>query len=162
MIEENKPVQVPPIIEKKTFKEKFIGFLTPKRTEEIKPNLFIQQINQKGQPDKYRQITPVAWKGKIINWIVFWLGANPIRSTITFLTILLICFGYVQNNNTQGDFYNQVIFNQSFVQGLCKLNVENNLTDIYELNITTLCASRIVLNNESTILDLRSLNWSLK
>ena len=39
----------------------FTKVLTPSDTEEIKPGLFIQR-----RGNKYRQISPAAWDGKII------------------------------------------------------------------------------------------------
>lgn len=172
------------LIKKKSKKESWIKkeiikFLTPENTEEIKSGLFIKRIRGesifsrldkkvKGHDryikyDKYAEVYPVAWNGKIIaRKINLLLGARPIVSTIYFLSILLICYGYIQNNQVQGEFYNQVIFNQTLVQYLCNQNIQNNLTQIYELNVTELCIKRIIVNNETTNINLGDLNWSIK
>ena len=72
--------------------------LTPKDTEEIKPGLFIQKTSY-----GYRKITPAAWDGKI-NWKVFLLGADPIKSFLVFAIILLISYGYYTSTKACDDF----------------------------------------------------------
>ncbi len=139
---------------KKSIKEIIIERLTPKRTEEVKPNLFIQQINPPDKPDKYRQIIPVAWNGKIINKTVLIFGAKPVWSTITFIAILLMAYGYVHDGQARDDFYNQVIFNQSYTQYLCTLNLQSNLSQVYGLNITDYCHGKIIITNSTQILNL--------
>jgi hypothetical protein len=160
-------------------KKRVIAGLTPKNTELIKPNLYIQQTHGesifsrldkivKGHRehirfDKYRQITPVAWDGKIINWIVLFLGARPVWSTLTFLVILLMCFGYVNDGKVKDNFYSQIIYNQTYKEMVCKQNLEGNLTQVFSFNITKFCHSEINLNLTGTVqVNISALNWSLK
>lgn len=86
-----------------------VRFLTPKRTEEVKPGLFIKRYRgddivtklkkiQDGKFEeikkpKYNRITPAAWKGKI-NWITTIFGAHPIKSTLVFILILFLAWSY--------------------------------------------------------------------
>jgi hypothetical protein len=100
-----------------SWKNKLIQTLTPKNTEEIKPNLFIQKYGDtlmtrldkisKGHIkevkwEKYRKITPACWNNKI-NWTVVILGANPIKSTLVFLFILFMAWSYVHDLNSTRD-----------------------------------------------------------
>jgi hypothetical protein len=88
--------------------------LTPRNTEEIKPNLFIQEykvgddlftrLNKtiKGHQEeitysKYKQITPAYWKGKI-NWLVLILGTTYFPY---FLGIIIILLGLALKNSMQ-------------------------------------------------------------
>jgi hypothetical protein len=141
------------------FNDKLISFLTPKNTEEVKPNLFIQQTRGesimsrldkivKGHqlhiiPDKYRQITPVAWDNKIINHTALWFGANPIKSTLVFLLILFIAWSYVHDINARDEFHEQVIYNKTFQNNLCELYIKENLTQVYNFNISYFCNNQL-------------------
>jgi hypothetical protein len=72
--------------------------LTPKNTEEIKPNLFIQKTN-KG----YRQIYPAAWNGKInYNNLIF--GKGFWKSLLWVFILLLLAYGYYTSTKACEDF----------------------------------------------------------
>jgi hypothetical protein len=138
-------------------KKKLISFLTPKNTEEVKPNLFIQKIRgvkEGNSPeDKYRQITPVAWDGKIINWTAFWLGANPVKSTLVFLLIIFMAWAYVHDMSARDSFYEKIIYNDTFAKDVCELHLEENLTRVYSFNVTHYC------NEKLKIYRLEDINW---
>ena len=98
-------------------KMSFIDSLTPKDTEEIKPDLFIQKT-KKG----YRQVHPVAWKGK-------WRTKEQLAmvfSIRTIATIAVICFlawSYLHDQGALREFYievqsNPVEFCNSVLQDL--------------------------------------------
>jgi len=73
-------------------------FLTPKDTKEVKPGLFIQR-----HLGKYRQVSPAAWNGKI-NWANFLFGGKIIKSSITFIIILLLAYGFYTTTKTCREF----------------------------------------------------------
>lgn len=76
----------------------FKDLLTPKDTEEIKPNLFVQK---KG--DGYRVLNPLVWNGQ-------WRLKNQfsVRNFVSIAIILFIAWSYVHDNSALLDFYNQV------------------------------------------------------
>lgn len=69
-----------------------IRTLTPKNTEEVKPGLFIQKVN-----NGYRMIAPAAWNGQI-NWRNFILGLNWKSSLVFFLIIMFMVWSYQHDN----------------------------------------------------------------
>lgn len=69
--------------------------LTPKDTEEVRPDVFIQ----KTRTGKYRQIYPMAWNGKI-NWKNSLIGSHPYRRIFSFLLILFLAWSY--NHDVSG------------------------------------------------------------
>jgi len=71
-----------------------IDILTPKDTEEVKPNFFIQK---KG--NHYRQVSPMAWNGKML-WKNAILGPNWKSHLAFFLILMFICWAYVTDNKT--------------------------------------------------------------
>lgn len=91
--------------------------LTPKNTEELKPGLFIQKT-RKG----YRQIEPMAWKGKIRT-------KEQLRTvfslrTLVFIAIIsFIAWSYVNDTRQLVEFYNDVT---SDPIGFCIAAFENN------------------------------------
>jgi len=80
-----------------------IDSLTPKDTEEIKPDLFIQK-----RKNGYRQINPVAWNGKF-------RSKEQLKSIFSFRTIftvallLFLYFGFLHDYRTLTDFYEEVV-----------------------------------------------------
>lgn len=72
-------------------KMSWIEKITPKNTEEIKPNLFIQKTKT-----GYRQIYPAAWNGKI-NWYNFLVGKHFWRGLIYIAIILYIAYWWYQD-----------------------------------------------------------------
>lgn len=83
----------------------FIDYVTPKDTEEVKPGLFIQK-----KRGKYRQLQPIAWKGK-------WRTKEQMRSifsprTFVWLGIMLfLVFAYNNDNAQLVEFHNTVVEN---------------------------------------------------
>lgn len=78
----------------------FVDSITPKDTEEVKPNLFIQKTR-----NGYRQIYPAAWNGNII-WKNFFFGGKFLKSTIVFILILFLVWSYNHDTKALRDFYN--------------------------------------------------------
>lgn len=79
----------------------FIDSLTPKKTEEVKPGLFIQ-TTRKG----YRQVYPAAWDGKI-NWHNFITGGTW-RSLLWFFMLMFLVFAYNNDVAAYKSYYEQV------------------------------------------------------
>lgn len=120
--------------------------LTPKNTEEIKPNLFVQKIKGdslmakldkkvKGHDkdivfDKYRVIYPAHWNGK---WDlkVLTLGAFPIKSTLIFLLILFLAWSYRHDLNEINSMAVELHTNQTFYNEFCKKIISTNNTQFY-------------------------------
>ena len=80
----------------------FIDSLTPKDTEELKPDLFIQKT-KKG----YRQIHPVAWKGKWrtkeqLSTVFAW------RTIITIFVFGFLAWSYLHDQGALREFYIEV------------------------------------------------------
>lgn len=80
----------------------FVKLLTPARTEEIKPGLFIQEKQLGG----YRQIYPAAWNGKI-NYKNLIIGPNFWKSFFWFAIILFIAYAYQQDTKECFDLMEQ-------------------------------------------------------
>jgi hypothetical protein len=71
-----------------------INKLTPKDTEEVKPNLFIKRFGD----NKYRLVYPAAWNGKI-KWKNLLLGGDEwLKHLIFFAILMLIVYGYIHDN----------------------------------------------------------------
>jgi len=83
-------------------KNNFIKSLTPNNTKEIKPNLFIQE--KKG---KYRVVNPMAWKGKI-RYKEQLQTVFSIRTLIWLGILLIITYGYLNDNSQLIEFYEEV------------------------------------------------------
>ncbi len=66
----------------------FIDAITPKNTEEVKPGLFIQTIETNPNKFIYRQVKPLAWKGKFRTKEQL----ATLFSVRTFLTLGIIAF----------------------------------------------------------------------
>lgn len=102
-----------------SLKEDVIKALTPKDTDEVKPNLFIQTL---GNPDSlidrlektvvgkrikypyYRQIWPGAWNGRIKKYNLI-LGGRFIGTTLWFLIIMFLAYSYYHDVNQLQQFY---------------------------------------------------------
>jgi hypothetical protein len=68
--------------------------LTPKDTEEVKPNLFIQSYGN----NKFRHIYPAAWNKKLIYKNLILGGDQWLKHLITFLILMFIVWAYVHDN----------------------------------------------------------------
>lgn len=87
--------------------------LTPKNTEEVKPGLFFKKTG-KG----YRQVTPMAWNGKI-NWFVVVFGSRPIKHLFIFLLIMFLVWSYKHDVKEYQNFYNATLSDpMSFCQNV--------------------------------------------
>lgn len=82
--------------------------LTPQRTEEIKPGLFIQKTIK----GKYRQIEPVAWGGKI-RWKQQISSVISFRFIFTIAVVLFLVYAYNQDNSELVEFQSYVMTNTS-------------------------------------------------
>ena len=80
----------------------FIGAITPKDTEEVKPGLFIQK-----KLGGYRQVHPSAWDGKI-NWKNFIFGGSIFKGLGFFLIIIFLAWSYQHDVAQYQDFYQEV------------------------------------------------------
>lgn len=138
-----------------SWKDYLVKILTPKNTEEIKPNLFIQTYNN---PDslmsrldktirghqkeirypKYRNITPAVLNNKL-RWIIVILGAHPIKSLAIFLFILFMAWSYKHDVLTLMTFRDQLFFNDTARSNFCNnpmwYSKIMNLSDINFTNI---------------------------
>ena len=119
------------------WKNKIAQVLTPKNTEQVKPNLFIQQLrgdslmvrldktikrNVKIHYPQYRQVHPVANYpiSNRINYHLFLLGANPIKSFLIFIFILFLAYSYVHDINALEDIAIQMNTNITYYELYCK------------------------------------------
>jgi hypothetical protein len=113
-------------------KKGIINNLTPDKTEEIKPGLFIQQIGN----NKYRQIYPAAWNNKL-NWKNTLLGGDQwLKHLITFLILMFIVFGYVHDHKALLE-QNNLIREDPI--GFCNNLIQQNVDPInisYDYGIT--------------------------
>ncbi len=75
-----------------------IDGLTPKHTEEYKPDFFVQKTAR-----GYRQINPLAWNGKIRYREQLKTVFN-IRTIFTIALILFIAYNYFENTNSCAEF----------------------------------------------------------
>lgn len=73
--------------------------LTPKKTTEVKPGLFIQQIGE----TSFRQVYPASWDGKII-WKNFLFGGHPVKIFVTLVIIILLAYGYSSSTKACEEF----------------------------------------------------------
>jgi len=105
----------------------FIKAITPKDTEEVKPGVFLQK---KG--NKYRQIYPAAWNGKI-NWKNFIFGGPNFWKTLIWIIIIgFMVFSYINDTQELSNFYNTVVQNkQAWCAGIPLDEISN-----YTINIT--------------------------
>ena len=117
-------------------KKYLIKILKPRETEEVKPNLFIQQTNRlndslidrldktvKGhekeiQYPKYRMIFPASWNNKL-NIKNLILGGYPLKSTIIFLFILFMAWAYQHDINSQRDLVINLVSNSTLKNLYC-------------------------------------------
>jgi len=105
----------------------FIEKLTPKDTEEIKPNLFIQR-----RGNYYRQIYPAAWNGKI-NWYNFITGGHWTK-LFWFFIILFIVFGFYVQSGDYKKFHDLVMENPyNFCESI-RIETPNRLNILEVLN----------------------------
>lgn len=120
--------------------------LTPKNTEEIKPNLFVQKIkgdslmarldksvkghNKEIVPEKYRVIYPACWNNKY-NLKVLFLGAYPIKSLLVFALILFLAWSYTNDIKQINDMAVELHTNQTFYYEFCKKMINTNNTEFY-------------------------------
>lgn len=81
----------------------FIKELTPDRTEEVKPGLFIQQTRS----GEYRKVEPIVWGGKI-RWKQQIKSVFSFRFIMTIGIVLLLVYSYNHDNSRLVDFYNDV------------------------------------------------------
>lgn len=88
--------------------KRIIEDLTPKRTEEIKPNLFIQQT----RGGKYRQVHPIAWDGKI-RWKEQLSSVISFRFVFTIVVVLFLYWSYFHDIGELNAFRNNIIANTS-------------------------------------------------
>ncbi len=79
--------------------------LTPKNTEEIRPNLFVQK---KG--DTYRQIWPMAWGGKV-RWKQQLKTIITLRTIFTLAVVLFLAYSYTHDIQELKDFHSEVMDN---------------------------------------------------
>ena len=123
-----------------SFKKWLAKTLTPKNTEEVKPNLFIQAYNNpdslmarldktiKGHNKeirypKYRHIFPAAWNNKI-NWAIMIFGAHPIKSLFVFLLIIYMAWSYHHDTQALVEWNNQIMSNFTARMQLCSQPVQ--------------------------------------
>ncbi len=105
----------------------FIDGLTPKDTEEIKPELFIQK---KG--DKYRQVYPLAWNGKL-RWKEQLKTIISVRTIFTLAIILFLVYAYTNDVQEYKTFYENIMSNPiDFCTELDNLMTGNPCTPEYE------------------------------
>ncbi len=81
----------------------FIKVFTPKDTEEIKSDLFIQR-----RGNSYRQVYPGAWDGKII-WKNLLFGGMGLRNLLWFAIIIFVAWSYFHDVQVYQEFYEEVI-----------------------------------------------------
>ncbi len=102
-------------------------FLTPKDTEEIKPNLFLQK---KGK--SYRQVNPIAWKGKM-RWGPQMRTVFSFHTLFWFLILGTILYGYFEVNGDLLEFRELVVGDPiSFCQEILLSLQEPGCTAEYE------------------------------
>lgn len=78
----------------------FIKSLTPKNTEEIKPNFFIQ----KRKSGLYKQVYPLVWNGRL-RWKEQLKTVFSFRTLLTLAIIIFLVFSYLNDVKQYKDFY---------------------------------------------------------
>jgi len=82
-----------------------IKIITPKNTEQVKPEIFIQ--NWRG---KYRVINPMAWNG-VIRWREQLKTIFNLKVIVTFAIIIFLVWSYQHDVKTYQEFFNNVTSN---------------------------------------------------
>ena len=122
--------------------------LTPKNTEEVRPNLFVQ-----GKGNKYRIVHPLVWNG---NWRVKEQLKTifSLRTLLSLGFVLFLVWSYVHDTTVTREFYYMVkqnpvewcnevlagiptgdLCNKQWEEfGLCDRN--ETLNNIYSINVT--------------------------
>ena len=99
-----------------------LKILTPKNTEEIKPGLFIQKTER-----GYKQVYPAAWNGKIdYKNLIF--GKGFLKTTLFFLALLFIVYGYSSTTNACMKFQEKPCDYLNNLTQFCMEVEENNKT----------------------------------
>ena len=101
--------------------------LTPKDTEEIKPNLFIQR-----RGNEYKQVYPVAWKGEM-RWKEQLKTIFSFRTLMTLVIILFIAWAYTNDVEEYKNFYVEVKNNPiAYCENI--YNTQNGVQNSYPLS----------------------------
>lgn len=111
----------------------FVDAVTPKDTEEVKPNIFVQK---KG--DIYRVVNPIAWNGQM-RWKEQSKTFFSLRTFITLVLIIFVVWSYNNDVKQYKEFYVDVLSNPvGFCDNVYQVNARPFLSEVNDEDTNTL------------------------